>query len=436
MLPSPGNAGGRAAAPLLAVAGALVLLAVGHAGAVGEPARDAAEIQRLIDAAPEGAEVVVPPGRYRGRLVIEKAISLDGRGQVTIDAGGEGSVVWLKADNAAVKGLHLTDTGTDHNLEDAGIQVRGSNNVLKDNVIEDCLFGIDLEKSDHNVIRRNVIRSKKIDLGMRGDGIKLWYSHHNVVEDNELQDSRDFVLWYANENKVSHNVSHGGRYGLHFMFARENVIEDNKFFDNSVGISMMYNEGDVIRNNYIGKSTGATGTCISLKEASRIIIENNDILYCAIGIHLDVSPFQPGSENLIIGNRIAYNDLGVAFLNDWHDNVFRYNAFRSNITEVAVYGGGSAKRNTWDGNRWESYEGFDRDGDGVGDTPHRVYGYAGRVWMDVPNTRFFKGTPILEVLDFLDRLAPFSEPVLLLEDKSPRMSDGALGRRTPTEPRS
>ncbi len=36
--------------------------------------------------------------------------------------------------------------------------------------------------------------------------------------------------------------------------------------------------------------------------------------------------------------------------------------------------------------------------------------------------RFFKGTPMLEVLDFLERLAPFTSPELLLRDEQPLMS--------------
>jgi nitrous oxidase accessory protein len=205
------------------------------------------------------------------------------------------------------------------------------------------------------------------------------------------------------------------------MFAADNLIENNVLTGNSVGMSLMYNQGDTIRNNVISHSVGATGTCISMKEASAITIVGNEIVYCATALSFDVSPFQPDTQNIIENNRIAYNDIAVSFISDWERNVFRANRMESNMTEVAVFGGGSAKRNTWDGNSWDSYEGFDRDHDGVGDTPHRVWNYAGRVWMDVPNTRFFKGTAILEVLDFLDRLAPFSEPVLLLEDSHPHI---------------
>lgn len=418
----------RAALAILAVP--LGLLAFGAAAIVnpGPAPKDAAEIQAMIDAAAEGAEVVPLPGRYVGRLLITKPVVLDGKGEVTIDAGGTGTVLVVRTNNAIVRNLHLTGTGADHNNEDAGIQVRGNSNIIKDNRIDDALFGIDLQQSYFNVLRRNSISSKPMELGLRGDSIRLWYSDDNLMEDNEIHDSRDFVLWYAKRNRVTGTHASGGRYGMHFMFSADNIVENNHFVNNSVGISMMYDQGDVVRNNVISHSTGATGTCISLKEASDITIVGNEILYCANGLFFDISPFQPDTTNTIEHNRIAYNDIAISFLNDWERNVFRFNRLESNMTEVAVFGGGSAKRNTWDGNSWDDYVGFDRDHDGVGDTSHRLYNYAGRVWMDVPNTRFFKGTAILEVLDFLDRLAPFSEPTLMLEDSQPRL---AQKERTP-----
>lgn len=410
----------RRLALLLACAAIPVAVVAGHVPA--KPAtRDAAEIQALVDAAPEGSVVVPPPGHYVGHVEVTKPLVLDGKGQVTIDAGGHGTVLVVRTSNATVRNLRLVGTGEDHNGEDAGIQVRGDNNVIKDNYIEDALFGIDLQQSYFNIIRRNRISSKKLELGMRGDSIRLWYSDDNTLEDNEINDSRDFVLWYAKRNRVTGTRASGGRYGMHFMFSADNVIENNHFVNNSVGISMMYDQGDVVRNNVISHSVGATGTCISMKEASAVTIVGNEILYCANGLFFDVSPFQPDTVNVIEGNRIAFNDIAISFLNDWQGNEFRRNRLESNMTEVAVFGGGSARRNVWDGNSWDNYEGFDRDGDGVGDTPHRVLSYAGRVWMDVPNTRFFKGTAILEVLDFLDRLAPFSEPTLQLEDAHPRI---------------
>lgn len=401
-----------------------------------EAVKDSSLLQALIDMAQPGQEIVPPPGRYRG-VKITKPIIFDGKGKVTLDGGGSGSVLWVMTDGATVRNLRLVNSGMSHPEQDAGIQVRGNDNVIEDNVIEDSLFGLALERSDRNIVRRNHYTGRPLNIQRRGDGVKLWYSNDNLISENVFQGGRDIVMWYANGNKFIGNRQSGGRYGLHLMKAADNIAEGNLFIDNMTGISMMYDTGDIIRNNYIAKANGAVGTCLSLKESSDIVIENNDLMYCSSGIAIDVSPYEPGTVNTIKGNRIAFNDIGISFLNDWKGSEFTGNLLSGNITEVAIYGGGSAKRNLWDGNRWEDYQGFDVNGDGVGDKPHRLYGYAGRVWMDVPNTKFFKGTPLLEVLDFLDRLAPFSEPVLILEDKHPRLgSDKTFKAGSNLEPKS
>jgi len=73
------------------------------------------------------------------------------------------------------------------------------------------------------------------------------------------------------------------------------------------------------------------------------------------------------------------------------------------------------------GNFWDEVVGFDRDGVGVGDVPHEVHAYADRLWMDRPLARFFRGSLAMELIDFLERLAPFSQPEPLLIDPAPRM---------------
>ena len=42
-------------------------------------------------------------------------------------------------------------------------------------------------------------------------------------------------------------------------------------------------------------------------------------------------------------NLIAYNGIGIRFLNPWHGNEFRNNNFAGNLTQVAVGGRGNAR---------------------------------------------------------------------------------------------
>ena len=386
--------------------------------------------QQLVDDTEKGGTLIPPPGIYAGPVTIDQPITIDGQNQVTIDAGGKGSVIYLNADGAAIKNLHLTNTGESHNDVDAGIQVRGDFNVIKGNRIDNSLFGIDLSQSKNNIVRDNHISSKPLELGVRGDAIRLWYSFENKITDNVIRNSRDMVVWYSRDNLIARNDARGGRYSLHFMYAQYNSVEDNHYEDNSVGIFVMYSDGVHIKNNYIAHANGATGMGIGFKETSDVEVTGNKILYCATGLYLDVSPFQPDTTNRIENNLIAYSGIGVLFLNDWTGNILKGNSFKGNITQVAVSGGGkTANRNLWQGNYWDDYEGFDLDGDHVGDTPYELYSYADRLWMDVPSARFFKGAPVLEVMDFLERLAPFSQPNMLVRKKQPIMT-AELAART------
>ncbi|MDH5484953.1 MAG: nitrous oxide reductase family maturation protein NosD [Gammaproteobacteria bacterium] len=378
-------------------------------------------LQQRLDEAKKGDTILLEPGVYQGPVTIEKAIILDGQGKATIDASGHGSVIHLDTDGAVIKNLRLRNTGESHNDLDSGIQVRGNFNVIKDNIIEDCLFGIDLQQSEYNVVRRNEISSKPVDLGLRGDAVRLWYSFGNKITENYIHDSRDTVVWYSKDNTIANNRSTRGRYALHFMYAQFNKVTDNEYWNNSVGVFLMYSDSVVLTGNKISHANGTTGVGIGLKESSEVTLKGNMLLYNAVGIYLDVSPFQPDTINQLEDNLVAFNNIGVRFLNDWPGNNFVNNRFKANITQVAVSDGNTANRNQWDGNYWDDYRGYDQDKDGVGDTPYEFYSYADRIWMDIPAAEFFRGSPMLEVLDFLERLAPFSPPELVIRDSQPKI---------------
>lgn len=385
-------------------------------------AADYPSMQDLVDAAEPNSTLVPPPGTYAGPVTLDYPLTIDGQGKVTIDAGGKGSVIYLDTDGAIIKNLHLTNTGESHNDLDSGVQVRGKFNVIKDNVIDNSLFGIDLQQSDFNIIRRNKISSKPVDLGVRGDSVRLWYSFNNKIEDNIIRNSRDMVIWYSADNTIARNDSRGGRYSLHFMYSRFNEVDSNHYENNSVGIFLMYSDSVKVHDNYIAYANGPTGMGIGFKETSDVDIYNNKILYCATGLYIDVSPYDPETTNRFHDNVIAFTNIGIDFLNDWTGNVFERNSFKGNQTQISVAGGKTANRNIWKGNYWDDYEGFDLDKNGIGDKPYELYGYADRIWMDVPVARFFQGTPVMAVLDFLERLAPFSTPDMLVRDETPLMS--------------
>lgn len=376
--------------------------------------------QTLVDDAKSGATLVPPAGTYAGPVVIDKPLIIDGKNGVTIDAGGVGTVVSLKTDGATLQNLRLTNSGESANDIDAGVQVRGNYNVIKDNIIDNSLFGVDLQQSKNNIVKRNTISSKdNFELGQKGDSVRLWYSFNNKITDNITFNVRDMVVWYSSDNEILRNTGRDSRYSLHFMYSRYNLVEGNQYYNNAVGIFLMYSDSVIVRNNYIAYASGPTGIGIGFKETSDLILEDNIILYCGSGLYVDLSPYQPDTTNRFTGNLVAYNGIGIRFLNDWHGNIFKQNQFAGNLTQIVVSGGKTANNNEWEGNYWSDYEGFDRDNDNQGDTPYELYAYADRLWRDSPYAQFFKGSPVLETLDFLERLAPFSEPDMLVRDNKP-----------------
>jgi nitrous oxidase accessory protein len=385
----------------------------------------AASLQVLIEQTPEGETVALEPGRYTGLVIIEKAVILDGKGQVTIDGLGKGSVLLLKADGVVIKNMIITNSGDSHDRVDAGILVRSSRNRILNNKIENTLFGIDLQEAHENTIIGNEISSKNVTLGLRGDGIRVWASHRNTFRHNRIHDSRDMVIWYSNDNIIEENEGWNNRYSLHFMFAGGNMVRRNTYHHNTVGIFLMYSRDATVEHNVVKYSLGGTGVGIGLKEVDNMTIRNNKIVYCTAGLYFDLSPFQPDRYNFLKANIIAYNVVGADFNSTLSRNILKGNAFIDNLETVRVRGNGVASENLWEGNYYSDYEGFDRDKDGYGDFVYNHDIYLDTLWMNNDWMRLFSGSPVISVINLLAKLAPISEPRRLLTDRKPVFSPSA-----------
>lgn len=395
----------------------------------------AGALQDMIDATASGAELTPPAGVYSERIIIDRNIVLDGHKGVVIDGGGEGTVVIIEANGATLKNLTIRNSGRLFTEINAGVYLQGNYNVLRDLRIEETLFGINMKQANNNIIRRVTIDPANTPLQMRGDSLRVWYSNDNVFEDNTIMNARDFVIWYSNHNIIRNNIIRDGRYGIHFMYAHENTVKNNQISDCVVGIFLMYANDITVLGNQILRSWGASGVGIGFKESSGATIVGNDFIGNAKGIYLDPSPWDPEKPNIFEDNVIAYNGVGVDFLNDWTGNNFTGNSFLSNFTQISVSGRGTAMREGWNGNHWDDYAGFDKNADGVGDVPYEIYNYADRLWMEVPHASFFRGGLALAALDFVERLAPFSEPRLLMRESAPLMNPAVRAEKIQT-PRS
>ena len=381
-------------------------------------------LQDAIDKAPSGSILKLPAGVYKGNIVIDKPITILGKEDgVIIDGGGSGTVITVTGSYVTLKNLKIIGSGDRHDKVDGAVSFeKGAQCEISDCIIEDCLFGIDLKMMRNSIVSNNKISSKNLDLGLRGDGLRIWYSHDNIIKGNFLKNSRDMVIWYSHGNEIIGNSGEHCRYSLHFMYAGKNIVKDNHYQFNSVGIFFMYSKDTIATGNTVKSSLGTTGMGIGLKDVSNFTLKDNTVIYCAQGIYIDRSPLEPGTKNWITDNKILYNAEALHFHSMSENNVIKGNTIMGNIEDVVNDSRGSkTNENEIVGNYWDNYEGFDRDDDNIGDTPHKVYQYADQLWIYNPDVKFFYGSPVISMLNFLAKLAPFTSPLFLLEDDKPRV---------------
>ncbi len=381
-------------------------------------------LQDAIDSAPAGSLLKLPAGIYKGSIHIDKPLSIVGQEDgVVIDGENKGSVIKITSSFVTLKNLNIINSGDRHEKVDAAITVSDAKQCEISNcIIKNCLFGIDMQMVNNSIVSNNTITSKDMELGLRGDGLRLWYSNDNIISKNTLIKSRDMVVWYSHGNLIENNSGKYNRYSLHFMYAGKNIIKNNTYEFNSVGIFFMYSKDSIATGNIIKSSLGATGMGIGLKDVSNFTIEDNTVLYCAQGIYIDRSPFEPGTHNWINKNKILYNSEAMHFHSISEDNIIRDNIIVGNIEDIVNDSRGSkTNENEIVGNYWDNYEGFDRDGDNIGDTPHKVYQYADQLWVYNRDVKFFYGSPVISMLNFLAKLAPFTKPLFLMEDPKPKI---------------
>lgn len=380
-------------------------------------------LQPLIDATPIGGTLRPAPGVYGGPASVNKPMTLDGGGKVTLDGGGGSLVLTVDTSGATVRGLAIRHSGQSHDRVDAGITILGDGNRIENNTIDDTLFGIHLKQANRNLVRNNRIRSKAVEPSLRGDGIRMWNSVENRIENNWIDGVRDLTIMNSPRNHITGNTIRDARYAMQFVFSPDSVVENNTLSHNVTGIVVLNSDSVMVRRNRIMHSMQSSSAGVAVKKSGRVRVEGNEIVHCAVGVLAD-SPIDQEESLILLGNRLAHNTIGMQFYGERGGHVIRGNSFEKNLSQVVVFGSdrANAQGNEWHGNYWDDYEGFDLNHDGIGDKPYELYAWADRIWMENPKARFFRNAPALELLDFLERLAPFSAPDMLLRDPAPRFA--------------
>ena len=379
-------------------------------------------LQDAIDKASPYATIKLHSAKYIGNLLIDKPLSIVGIGEgVTIVGDGVGSVITIKSSHVKLKNLIISGSGNQMQSIDAAISM----SRVKYCEISHCrliesLYGIDMMMVDESNISQNYITSKDFDISLRGDGLKMYYSNNNLIQNNSIEGVRDVTLNYSHNNSFEANRFLNNRFATHISLSKKNSFVKNNYKNNSVALMLMGAGDTTILQNSIESSRGAAGIGVMIGAVSNLIFEKNRVRFNAKALYINGAEKGEGIKRYMSDNEISYNGEAFHFHVSIKDNMIRGNRIFANIDDIVKdIGGNFDASNIVKNNYWDRYSGFDVDRDGVGDTPHRVYQYSDQLWHYNNKVKFFYASPIMSLLDFLSRLAPFIEPNLIMEDSKP-----------------
>jgi nitrous oxidase accessory protein len=381
-----------------------------------------------LAAAHDGDTLCLGAGVHPGPVRVDRRVTLWGPPDAVIRAGG-GSVVTVSAAGARVAGLTIDGSGGRFEVLDAALHVVADDVTVEGVDVVHAVYGILVERARRVTIRGNRVRGDATrPSGVRGDTIRLWETHDSRVEANRVEDGRDVVVWYSRGNRVVGNQVVRGRYGTHLMYSHDNLVADNRYLDGVVGVFVMYSRGVTLRRNVVAGAGGAAGLAIGLKDSGNVLVENNVLVRDATGIFVDQTPSQAGDTLVVSGNLIRQCDVAVAFHTTPERTRITGNVLADNLRQVHAEAGIDPARALWHGNHYGDYAGYDLDGDGTGDVPYRASSASEDLVAGRPALAFFRGGPVLGLVDAASQLVPLWPPRVLLNDAAPR-----LAARSPEE---
>jgi nitrous oxidase accessory protein len=421
-----GRRGGETIAPARQIAAGLAgLLILGAAQGV----RAEATLQQRIDSTAPGATLVVDGGVHTGAVVIRGPLTLVGKNHPVIDGQGRGSVVTIEGDGVAFRGFTVRNSGRQVTEEAAGITLTGNHHVIEHNDIVDVYFGVHIAGGTGHVVQDNRIAPGERHGARPGHGLSIWNTQNSRVLRNRISEARDGIYLSFTDGVVAQsNEIVRCRYGIHSMYSQHAQILDNRLSGNLLGAALMLSDRLDLRRNVIEEHReGSSAYGVLLKDIDNLVATDNRIVANRFGIYAEGVAVQPNSHALLRDNLIAGNDVGIA-LQSSAALTMTGNRIADNLTDVRMLGARLSASSRWSdegrGNWWSEYRGYDADGDGIGDIPHRVDGVMDALLQRTPLAQAFLYTPAHLALEAAARMFPLSRRDPVLVDPAPLMREG------------
>ena len=374
-------------------------------------------IQQGVDLSDSGDTVLVSPGLYlEENLVIRNSITVLGINYPVIDGENKYEIVSIKADNVKFDGFKLQHSSTGTLKDPAGLKIYDSKNVtISNNILEDTFFGIYTQFGKKCIIKNNRLTSHGKEEQLIGNGIHCWKSDSMQIIGNTIQGHRDGIYFeFVTNSIIWHNRSLNNiRYGLHFMFSHNDSYISNTFKNNGAGVAVMFTHGVKMFDNLFEENWGDAAYGLLLKEISDSYIEGNRFQKNTIGIYMEGA-----SRVTLIKNVIESNGWALKIRASCMDVTISNNNFLGNTFDVGT--NGTLVLNSFNGNYWDKYEGYDLNKDKIGDVPYRPISLFSVIVEKNPPAMILYRSIMVALLDKSEKLIPSLTPENL-KDEAPLM---------------
>jgi nitrous oxidase accessory protein len=359
--------------------------------------------------AAEPGDTIRLEGRFDERVTVDtpgvRLVAAE-RDAAVIDGGGEGRVVEIGADDVAIEGVWIRNSGYDRSDADGGVVVNGSNATLSSLRLTGITFGVWIGDTEGVTVEDCLVAGRAdVPRAQRGNGIHLWEATGTEVRNNSITTVRDGIYYQWAEDVVAEdNAMWEMRYGVHYMYSDDNHLEDNVAFDNNVGYALMVSKELTLRNNTAVNNDGTSGHGILLKDVEDSAVVGNDVVGNRNGMYV-----HNAQDNRLESNLVLENAVGIHITAGSSGEVVTGNSFIRNDQSAFAETNSLSHWNDSDrGNYWSGATDVDLDEDGRNEVRHRPAGTAERLVDERPKAAVFAESPAFEAV----RTAESSFPVL------------------------
>ncbi|MFS6938555.1 periplasmic copper-binding transport system protein [Neisseria animaloris] len=364
-----------------------------------------ADLQQVINNAQAGDVLKLAAGGYRGKIVIDKPLTLEGPQDRSARIKGDrtGRTLSVHSPDVTVRNLTVTHSGLSLPAMDAGIFLDKSaaRALVEHNNIFENSVGVYIWGANDALVRENkIVGDTELRLNERGNGVTVWNAPGSKVVGNDISEGRDGIYSNAStKNEFKNNRFSKLRYAVHYMYTNDSEVSGNFSDGNSIGYAIMFSERLKVKDN-IAVNSRDQGLMLNYANHSEIsgnVIDKADkcvFIYNA-------------NYNQISGNRFEGCKMGIHFTAAAEGNRFYGNSFVDNQSQVKYVG---TRHIDWTdngrGNYWSDNSAFDLDGDGIADTAYRPNGIIDQIVWRAPVARLLMNSPAVSIVKWAQSQFP------------------------------